>query len=241
MFETSVEEDAQSSASGAHSETLFAIFPPRQLSLQWKSCSSSLGTRCSRKVQSTVSRPAFSTSPRIELVAMFETQPPSILEQRSPDPSELSILCSLFLILFLFGFTTEASWPVLCVENKNQCRSVTGKNNRQNVRGATGPSQEHRKHNDTVGQKTYPVCSRRQEVDTAQHTRKRARTPCLALGHRAGRDSHENQLLLPPAEESASTNFSNLRSASYKVKVGLLRCALQSSCRTSSLRLIIVA
>ena len=56
--------------------------------------------------------------------------------------------------------------------------------------------------------------------------------------HRARRVSHENPLVLPTAEESASSHFSTFHSASDKAKVGLARCALHNSWRTSLQRSI---
>ena len=64
----------------------------------------------------------------------------------------------------------------------------------------------------------------------------------VSLGTMAETHSLANHvLLLPAVEEPASSHTSTLRSASDKAKVGLLRCALQSSWRTSSLRSVFVA
>ena len=68
---------------------------------------------------------------------------------------------------------------------------------------------------------TIQTCSHRQAVETAQHFRTHALTAwCQPLTHHERRDSRENQLLLPPAEESVSSHVSTFRSASNKEKVG---------------------
>ena len=90
---------------------------------------------------------------------------------------------------------------------------------------------QHERCNSDVSQARKNHRSSHVEDTSADHI--------TATTRRPGKDAAEacTQLLLPPAvEEPASSHTSALRTASDVAKVGLLRCALPSSCRTSSQR-----
>ena len=89
---------------------------------------------------------------------------------------------------------------------------------------------------------TIQICSHSQAADTAKHTRKHARTDwCLRLIHNGRGGSQESQLLLPPAEESASSHVSTFRSASDKAEVGLSKCVIPQLLADPSQRSIFTA
>ena len=164
--------------------------------------------------------------------------------------------------IFLFGrFMTEASRP--CLRKKTEpvqvrhsrATFVTRRANR-----ASPPSPKNKTENTTTlwdrkpedpnvvklakwEPPTIQICSHHHAVDTASTYKKMSTHPAWRqpLAHHRNRDSHENQLLLPPAEESASSHASTFRSASDKARVGIFRCAFHSSWRAASPRSTFVA
>ena len=136
------------------------------------------------------------------------------------------------------------------------CPSLTSNKHRANVRGATPPPQKRLKERHKEARKPEPPnhrATRRKQTNktnllgppSGRHpsaNRKNARIAwCQPLTHHARRDSRENQLLLPPAEESATSHVSTFRSASDKAKVGLQSFAVHCSWRTFSTRSMFVA
>ena len=196
--------------------------------------------------------PQANTPPDLtSLVARFPVALDHIVRCRPESPRDIcrSVAFDNFFLtgLAFFFLLTALRWRrrghASMTNASGASPSLTGNTRHVNVRGATCIPQENKTENTTT------QCARKPETQTLYNSRVRAHQQfkpahsawCQPLAHHASRDSHENQLLLPPAKESTSSHVSTFRSACDKAKVGLSRCVRHSSWRTSSHRSIFVA